>query len=61
MTTTKHLWMQELLSIYIIPKQEEAWAKMGDTGNENYQYNEENYWLGYYRALEDIEENLKNI
>jgi hypothetical protein len=44
---------------HINSKSEEAWTKMGDTGNENYRYDEESYWFGYYRALEDIEEKLK--
>jgi len=49
------------LSEYIARKEQEAWNKMGDTGNyyyasEKMNWNEENFWFGYYRALEDLEE-----
>ena len=49
------------LSEYVKKKQEEAWDKMGDTGNYDYgtekmNWNEENFWFGYYRALEDLED-----
>ena len=35
-----------------------AWDRMGDSGSDEYiaNINKENYWLGYYRALEDIED-----
>lgn len=48
------------LSEYVERKQNEAWDKMGDTGNYDYatekmNWNEENFWFGYFRALEDLE------
>jgi len=48
------------LSEYVERKQQEAWDKMGDTGNYDYStekmnWNEENFWFGYFRALEDLE------
>lgn len=48
------------LSEYVERKQQEAWDKMGDTGNYDYvtekmNWNEENFWFGYFRALEDLE------
>jgi len=38
-------------------KQQKAWDKMGSTGSDEYMdsLDEENFWFGYYRALEDIE------
>lgn len=48
---------------WIETQRQEAWDKMGDTGNHDYttekmNYNEENYWFGYYRALENFEWNF---
>lgn len=47
------------LSEYLERKQKEAWDKMGDTGNDEYatekmNWNEENFWFGHFRALEDL-------
>lgn len=43
-----------------------AWDKIGDTGNYDYatekmNWNEENYWFGYFRALERLEWFLEDI
>jgi hypothetical protein len=45
---------------WVEKNQQEAWDKMGDTGNYDYatdknNWNEENYWFGYFRALENFE------
>lgn len=44
---------------WIKEQQQEAWDKMGDTGNYDYttekmKWNEENYWFGYFQALENL-------
>lgn len=42
---------------------EEAWDKMGDTGNDEYQkkINSQNYYFGRYRAFEDIQDFINII
>ena len=45
---------------YLERKLQESWDKMGDTGNYDYgtekmNWNEENFWCGYYIALEELE------
>ena len=51
------------LKDWIEKHQQEAWNKMGDPGNDDYttdkmNWNEENYWLGYFIALENLEREL---
>jgi len=43
------------LAEYIQTKLEESWTKMGSTGSEDYVINDQSYWFGYYRAMENIE------
>lgn len=49
--------VSDLVRDWVEKHQREAWNKMGDTGNDQYQenINQENYWFGYFRALEDFE------
>lgn len=51
----------ENINSFIEAKMTEAWAKMGDTGSYDYEINEENFWFGYYRALEDLESFMERI
>lgn len=48
------------LSEYVEKKKNYAWKEMGDTGNYDYDtekmnWNEQNFWFGYFRALENLE------
>ena len=47
--------MKRKLEKYVSEKQKEAWDEMGDTGSCDYEVNKENFWYGYFRALEDLE------
>lgn len=43
-----------------------AWDKMGATGDPNYctkkmKWNEENYWFGRFRALEDLSWEIEDM
>ena len=40
--------------------QDKAWGLMGDTGSDDYKCNQENFFFGYYRALEDIEDIIRD-
>ena len=44
----------DMIKSYIDDKSEHAWSKMGSPGSSDYVFNEENYFCGYYRALEDL-------
>lgn len=49
---------------FVDAEKQKAWDKMGDTGSQQYctdgmQWNEENYWFGYFRAMEEIEAKLE--
>ena len=49
---------------FVEKKYNENWDKMGNTGDENYctpkmNWNEENYYFGYFRAMEDIKSILE--
>ena len=43
---------------FISSKLSEAWSKMGDTGSSDYmsKLNDENYWFGYFSALENAQD-----
>ena len=43
---------------FILSKLSEAWSKMGDTGSSDYmsKLNDENYWFGYFSALENAQD-----
>ena len=44
----------EILKEWITKELDLAWSKMGSTGAYDYKINMENFWFGYFRALEDI-------
>ena len=53
----------ERLKEVIDKRMQKAWDKMGDTGNDDYatdkmNWNEENFWFGYFRALEELDSQL---
>ena len=59
--TIKELEQQkEELMEFISSKLSEAWSKMGDTGSSDYmsKLNDENYWFGYFSALENAQDIL---
>ena len=45
---------------FISSKLSEAWSKMGDTGSSDYmsKLNDENYWFGYFSALDNAQDIL---
>ena len=51
---------KEELREFISSKLSEAWSKMGDTGSSDYmsKLNDENYWFGYFSALDDAQDIL---
>ena len=51
---------KEELREFISSKLSEAWSKMGDTGSSDYmsKLNDENYWFGYFSALDNAQDIL---
>lgn len=51
---------KEELMEFISSKLSEAWSKMGDTGSSDYmsKLNDENYWFGYFSALDNAQDIL---
>ena len=59
--TIKELEQQKAeLMEFISSKLSEAWSKMGDTGSSDYmsKLNDENYWFGYFSALDNAQDIL---
>lgn len=50
---------EKILIDYLEKHSDNAWGKMGDIGSDSYVVNEESFYFGVYRALEDFQSFLE--